>query len=125
MSAFYLLSFARAQALLFPLAVLSLGLAAAGCSRGEPFPIADYRKAPQNMGGNHYVLEAEVESQIKGQENVGRFITVRPLNDKEKGRVAVFVPDALGVNLIPTQHYRFELAVRTGGLLYVSQLKKI
>ncbi|MEI6861921.1 MAG: hypothetical protein WCL04_06680 [Verrucomicrobiota bacterium] len=103
--------------------IAALGLAADGCSRGEPLPVADYRSTPGNLNGNHYVLEAEVDSQLRGQEGVGRLISVRPLN--EKGRLAVFVPDTLKANLIPTQRYRFDIAVRTGGLLYVSQLKKI
>ena len=112
-----------APALLMVTLLVALGLAAGGCSRGEPFPVADYRKAPVNLNGNRYVLEAEVDAQLRAQENVGRLISVRPL--KEKGRLAVFVPDSLGANLIPTQRYRFDIAVRTGGLLYVSQLTKI
>jgi hypothetical protein len=100
-----------------------LALAVGGCSRGEPFPVADYRKNPANLNGNHYVLEAEVDSQLRAQEGVGRIISVRPLGDK--GRLPVFVPDALGANLVPAQRYRFGLAVRTGGLLYVSRLDKI
>ena len=113
----------RASAFLPVVWFILLGLAAGGCSRSEPLPVADYRKSPANLNGNRYVLEAEVDAQLRAQENVGRLISVRPL--KEKGRLAVFVPDTLQANLVPTQRYRFDIAVRTGGLLYVSQLKKI
>lgn len=102
---------------------MSLLFVSSGCSRGEVFPVADYQKSPGNLEGNHYVLEAEVDSQIKGEPGVGRLISVRPL--KDKSRLPLFIADSLNANLNVAQRYRFEIIVRKGGLLYVNRLSKI
>jgi hypothetical protein len=94
-----------------------------GCNRGEAFPVADYLNKPANLNGNRYVLEAEVDSQLRSQPGVGRIIAVKPV--KDKSRVALVIPESLDTNLVPTQRYRFEVAVRRGGLIYVSKLDKI
>jgi hypothetical protein len=99
-----------------------LALAVGGCSRGEAFPVADYLKAPANLSGNRYILEAEVDSQIRSKDGVGRIVVVKPL--KDKGRLALVIPDSLDANLSPTQHYRFSVSVRPDAL-YVSKLDKI
>jgi len=99
-----------------------LALAVSGCSRGEAFPVADYLKTPANLSGNRYVLEAEVDSQLGSREGVGRVVVVKPLRDK--GRLALVIPDSLGANLSPTQHYRFSVSVRPDAL-YVSKIDKI
>jgi hypothetical protein len=96
---------------------------AGGCSHGEPFPVADYLKAPGDLQGNRYVLEGEVDAQLQGKEGVGRLIAVHPLKDKT--RLAVFISDTLNANLLVAQRYRFTLLVRKGGLLYVTNLDKI
>jgi hypothetical protein len=114
--------YCRARLPAVALAAVLLALAAGGCSRGEAFPVADYLKTPANLSGNRYVLEAEVDSQIKSKEGVGRVVVVKPL--REKGRLALVIPDSLGANLSPTQHYRFSVSVRPDAL-YVSKLEKI
>jgi hypothetical protein len=101
----------------------SLVLTAGGCSRGEPLPVADYIRAPDDLEGNRYVLEGEVDAQIKVQEGVGRLISVHPLKDKT--RLPLFIPEALNANLLVAQRYRFTLQVKKGGLLYVTKLDKI
>ncbi len=112
----------RARLPAVALTAILLTLAAGGCSRGEPFPVADYLKTPANLSGNRYVLEAEVDSQLGSREGVGRVVVVKPL--KDKGRLALVIPDTLGANLSPTQHYRFSVSVRPDAL-YVSKLEKI
>ena len=102
--------------------VLAAALAG-GCRHGEPFPVAAFQTAPENLQGNRYSLEAEIDAQLKFQEGVGRFISVRPLN--EKVRLPVFISDSLKANLLVAQRYRFDLTVRKGGLLYVNSLTKI
>ena len=103
--------------------LLFVALAAGGCSHGEPFPVADYLKAPGDLQGNHYVLDGEVDAQLQGKEGVGRLIAVHPL--KEKTRLAVFISDSLSANLLVAQRYRFTSLVRKGGVLYVTKLDKI
>ncbi|MET0261816.1 MAG: hypothetical protein ABW223_02875 [Rariglobus sp.] len=95
-----------------------------GCGpSGEPFPVRAFFAAPDNLQGNRYELEAEIDAQISWREGVGRIIAVRTLRDG--ARVPVFIPDSMKANLLVAQRYRFEITVRKGGLLYVERLKKI
>lgn len=95
-----------------------------GCERaGEPFPVRAFFSAPDNLQGNRYSLEAEIDAQINWREGVGRLIAVRTLRDD--ARLPVFIADSLNANLLVAQRYRFEITVRKGGLLYVDHLKKL
>ena len=95
-----------------------------GCSKsGEPFPVRAYLSAPENLQGNRYQLEAEVDSQLGWREGVGRLIVVRTL--REDARVGVYIADALKANLLVAQRYRMEITVRKGGLLYIDSLEKL
>jgi hypothetical protein len=107
----------------------SLLLAAfAGCARqgGEPFPVAAYLDSPDNLQGNRYTLEAEIDAQLEWKEGTGRLLAVRPLPlDADQGRLPVFIADSLNANLMVAQRYRMELTVRRGGLLQVTSLRKL
>ena len=106
--------------------ILVLGSLAllAGCGRsGEPFPVRAFLAAPDNLQGNRYRLDAEIDAQLNWREGVGRIIAVRPL--KEDARLPVFIADSLKTNLLVAQRYRFIITVRKGGLLYVEQLEKL
>jgi hypothetical protein len=97
---------------------------ASGCGRsGEPFPVRAFLSAPDNLQGNRYLLEAEIDAQLNWREGVGRLIAVRTLRDD--ARLPVFIADSLKTNLLVAQRYRFEITVRKGGLLYVERLKKL
>lgn len=108
---------------LFLFVVGSLGFLA-GCGRsGEPFPVKAFVAAPENLLGNRYSLDAEIDAQLNCREGVGRIIAVRPL--KEDARLPLFIADLLKTNLLVAQRYRFTITVRKGGLLYVEQLEKL
>jgi hypothetical protein len=95
-----------------------------GCGRsGEPFPVRAFMAAPDNLQGNRYTLEAEIDAQLNWREGTGRLIAVRTL--REDARLPVFIADSLKTNLLVAQRYRFEVTVRKGGLLYVERLKKL
>lgn len=95
-----------------------------GCGpSGEPFPVRSFLSAPDNLQGNRYVLEAEIDQQLNWREGTGRLIAVRTLRDG--ARLPVFIADSLKANLLVAQRYRFEISVRKGGLLYVERLKKL
>lgn len=98
------------------------GLTGCGPS-GEPFPVRTFFSAPDNLQGNRYVIEAEIDQQINWREGVGRLIAVRTLKDNV--RVPIFISDSLKANLLVAQRYRFEITVRKGGLIYVEGLKKL
>ncbi len=106
------------------LALTALLFTACGGPRGEPFPVATYLSSPENLQGNRYTLDAEIDAQLHWQEGTGRLIAVRPLGASET-RLPVFIGDTLDANLMVAQRYRFELTVRKGGLLYVNALNKL
>ncbi|MDR1280432.1 MAG: hypothetical protein LBK99_06385 [Opitutaceae bacterium] len=101
-----------------------------GCTeRGEPLPVDTYLRSTDNLLGNRYTLDAEIDAQLNWKEGTGRLIAVRPLNANAARnaatRVPVFIADALNANLMVAQRYRFEITVQKGGLLYVTSLKKL
>ncbi len=115
-----------------PAAALSLIAAAVlllapGCARQthEPFPVAAYLDAPDNLQGNRYTLDAEIDTQLEWKEGTGRLLAVRPLSAEPGARLPVFIADSLNANLMVAQRYRLELTVRRGGLLYVTALRKL
>lgn len=113
-----------------PLSVLllaALALTGPGCARqsNEPFPVAAYLDAPDNLQGNRYSLDAEIDAQLQWREGVGRLLAVRPLAAEAGARLPVFIADSLNANLMVAQRYRFELTVRHGGLLHVTALRKL
>lgn len=105
----------------------TLALLAPGCARqtNETFPVAAYLDAPENLQGNRYTLDAEIDSQLKWTEGTGRLLAVRPLTGAAGDRLPVFIADSLNANLMVAQRYRFELTVRHGGLLSVTALRKL
>lgn len=109
------------------LAAAALALLAFGCARQthETFPVAVYLDAPENLQGNRYTLDAEIDSQLKWTEGTGRLLAVRPLTGGAGDRLPVFIADSLNANLMVAQRYRFELTVRHGGLLSVTALRKL
>jgi hypothetical protein len=97
---------------------------ATGCGpSGEPFPVRAFLSAPDNLLGNRYELEAEIDAQLNWREGLGRIIAVRTLRDS--ARLPIFISDSMNANLLVAQRYRFEVSVRKGGLLYVENLKKL
>ncbi len=109
------------------LCAAALALFAGGCARqsNETFPVAAYLGAPENLQGNRYTLDAEIDSQLKWAEGTGRLLAVRPLTGESGDRLPVFIADSLNANLMVAQRYRFELTVRHGGLLHVTTLRKL
>jgi hypothetical protein len=108
------------------LITLIIAVVAPGCARqtGEPFPVVAYQNAPDNLQGNRYTLDAEIDAQLEWREGTGRLIAVRPLGTSD-ARLPVFIADSLSANLMVAQRYRLELTVRRGGLLYVNALRKL
>jgi hypothetical protein len=104
----------------------ALTLLAPGCARQtqENFPVSAYLDAPENLQGNRYTLDAEIDAQLQWKEGTGRLLAVRPL-ESNASRLPLFIADSLNANLMVAQRYRFELTVRGGGLLYVTALRKL
>lgn len=108
--------------LVFLLAGLATGC---GGPTHEPFPVAPYLESPDNLQGNRYTLDAEIDAQLEWKEGVGRLLSVRPLSGDADTRLPVFIADSLEANLLVAQRYRLELTVRRRGLLHVNSLRKL
>ncbi len=94
-------------------------------SRGslEVFPDAIYRSAPDNILGNRYNLDAQLESQLAWDEGFGKLFAVKPVNGG--GEISVFVPDEAGAaNLNMGQRFHMTVVVKDQGLLRVESLDK-
>lgn len=88
----------------------------------EEFPVDSYREQPMNLMGNSYLLSAQIDSQLRWEEEVGRLIAVRP--DGTKERLPVFIDAGTGANLQVGQRYRMQVVVREHGLIIVEDLEK-
>ncbi len=88
----------------------------------EAFPVQAYREQPLNLLGNRYVLDAQIHSQLRWEEGVGRLIAVRP--DGATERVPIFVERDAAENLQVGQRYRMRIVVRDQGLIFVEDLEK-
>lgn len=103
------------------------GLLLAACGKSgfsglEVLPVDAYLKNPGNFLGNTYLLSAQIDSQIKWEEGVGRILAVE--SEGSASRVPVFVPDSAGQNLHVGQRYEMQVSIRKGGLIYVEDLHK-
>jgi hypothetical protein len=89
----------------------------------EQFDYAAYIKSPENFLGNHYNLDAQVESQLAWDEGFGKLLVVKPV-DGSSGRVSVFVPDKVGGNLNVGQRFHMTVVIKDQGLINVESLEK-
>jgi hypothetical protein len=108
-------------------AALVFAAFAPGCARQthEVFPVSAYLEAPDNLQGNRYTLDAEIDAQLEWREGVGRLLAVHPLGAEAAARLPVFIADSVQSNLMVAQRYRLEITVRQGGLLHVTALRKL
>jgi hypothetical protein len=88
----------------------------------EQFDYAAYIKAPDNLLGNHYNLDAQVESQLAWDEGFGKLLVVKPVNGT--GRLSVFVPDQVGGNLNVGERFHMNVVIKDQGLINVESLEK-
>ncbi|MFP4165688.1 MAG: hypothetical protein ACLFUF_00790 [Opitutales bacterium] len=88
----------------------------------ETFPYSEYLEHPGDFLGNRYLLEAQIDSQLAWEEEVGRLLAV---TTRESGkRIPVYVPADLETNLHTGQRYLIKVAVKEGGLIHAEALKK-
>lgn len=91
-------------------------------SKLESFPHSAYLDKPGDFLGNTYVLRAQIDSQLKWQQSVGRIIAVQP--EGAGVRLPVFVPESVGGNIQPGQRFDMQVQIQDGGLIYVEALRK-
>jgi hypothetical protein len=84
--------------------------------------VAAYQRSPNDLAGNHYNLDAQIDAQLKWDEGFGRIVSVKPLDGS--GRLSVFVPDQLGSDLRVGQRFHLSVMVKDKGLIQVEALDK-
>jgi hypothetical protein len=88
----------------------------------ETFNVAAYQHSPNDLAGNQYNLDAQIDAQLKWDEGFGRILSVKPLDGS--GRLSVFVPDQLGSDLRVGQRFHMSVMVKDKGLIEVEALDK-
>jgi hypothetical protein len=88
----------------------------------ETFNVATYQHSPNDLAGNHYNLDAQIDAQLKWDEGFGRIMSVKPLDGS--GRLSVFVPDDLASGLHVGQRFHLSVLVKDRGLIQVEALDK-
>lgn len=93
-----------------------------GYSKLESMPVTAFLDAPSDFLGNEYSLNAQIESQLSWQKEVGRLVAVTP--EGARNRLPVFVPSEINQNLQTGQRYEMHVRIENGGLIYVESLRK-
>lgn len=116
--------FYRLFVLIFALLVASLCTACwpGKNSEFESLPIDAYLQKPGDFLGNRYMLEAQINEQLKWENGLGRVLAVHAVGSS--ARLPVFVPEAVGANLHVGQRYDMQVIIEQGGLIYVEALRK-
>ena len=87
----------------------------------EPLVVATFLHSPNELQGNHYELDAQIESQLRWDEGFGRLLKVKAVNSGD--HLSVLVPDALGGDFNSGQRFHLKVVVKDG-LIHVEDLEK-
>ena len=87
----------------------------------EAFPYQTFVQEPKNLQGNKYLLKAELEVQLANFDN-GRLVSVK--ESQSDGRLAVFIPSDLSLNIVTKQRYEMNVRVTEKGQVMVESMKK-
>lgn len=107
--------------------IVAFFMFAVACSQGEfsdveTLPVDNYVKNPGDYLGNNYLLNAQIDEQIRWEKGLGRVLAVS-LEGSNK-RLPVFVAETVGGNLHVGQRYQMKVIIDRGGLIYVEELRK-
>ena len=87
-----------------------------------PFSMDAYHASPTEMQGNHYNINAQIETQLRVDEGFGRFLDVKDLDSN--GHVSVFVPQGVGADINSGQRYHMQVVIKDKGLIQVEDMSK-
>jgi len=88
----------------------------------ETLNVSAYQHSPNDLAGNHYNLDAQIDAQLKWDEGFGRLLSVKPLDGS--GRLSVFVPDKVASDLRVGQRFHMSVEIKDKGLIEVESLEK-
>jgi len=89
----------------------------------EPFPVSKYLASFKSLAGSKFQANLRVENDLGWKEGVGRLMvfTVR----EDPNPIVVMIPaDLSSVYFVKGQHYRAEIEVKEGGLIYANSIQK-
>jgi len=87
----------------------------------EPFNVATYHRSPNELQGNHYNLDAQIEAQLRADQGFGRLLKVKTVSGDD--HLSILVPDKLGGNFDSGQRFHFKVMVKDG-LIQAEDLEK-
>ncbi len=88
----------------------------------EPFDAAAYNRSSADLRGNHYGLDAQIDSQLEWNEGFGRLLAVKPVNGGD--RLLVFVPDQVAGDVRAGQRYHMQVTVKEMGVIQAEVMEK-
>jgi len=86
------------------------------------FDTIAYNESPEKMRGNHYNLDAQIESKLAMDEGFGKILAVKPIDGSS--RLPVFVPDSVASDLYVGQRFHMTVLVKDQGLIQAESLDK-
>jgi len=87
------------------------------------FSLDVYRNTPDELQGNHYNLDAQIESQLRVDEGFGRMLIVKAL-DGAGGRLSVLLPDGVTGDFNSGQRFHMQVVVKDKGLIQIEDMSK-
>ncbi len=87
------------------------------------FSVEVYRNSPNELQGNHYNLDAQIESQLRVDDGFGRMLVVKTL-DAAGGRLAVFLPDGVEGDFNSGQRFHLQVVIKDKGLIQIEDMSK-
>jgi hypothetical protein len=88
----------------------------------EPLDVDAYHRSSADLRGNHYSLDAQIDSQLEWNDGFGRLLAVKPVNGG--GRLSVLVPDTVASDVRSGQRYHMNVVVKEMGIIQVEDLQK-
>jgi hypothetical protein len=87
------------------------------------FNVEAYRNSPDELQGNHYNLDAQIESQLRVDEGFGRMLVVKTL-DSSAGHLSILLPDSVTGDFNSGQRFHMQVVIKDKGLIEVEDMSK-
>jgi len=91
----------------------------------DVLPVAQYVKTPRSLGGNTYIVDVRIDSQLAYKGEIGRVIAVRTQDEKVMLPVLVLKGHSAAFDPRVGQPYRFVVEVDEDGELILLETKKL
>jgi hypothetical protein len=82
-----------------------------------------YYSSPNELQGNHYNLDVQIESQLRVDDGFGRYLVVKTL-DGTGGNLSVLLPDSVQAEFNSGQRFHMQVVIKDKGLIQVEDMSK-